>query len=339
MIPFIQNSFKLKDYNTFGLDYSAEHLVIIQSENDLQMAYSQQLMPYRILGGGSNVLITGNVSGYILKCEIKGFEITYENDDIVEVEVGAGELWHALVEWSMIRNFGGLENLSLIPGTVGAAPIQNIGAYGVEQKDVFISLKAFNLDTGTIETFTNEQCQFKYRDSYFKNEGKNKYFITKVKYALSKRNHVLHTEYGDISKKLAEKNLNSVTIQDISASIMDIRRSKLPDPKEIGNAGSFFKNPVIQLKEFEKLLATYPSVPHYPGNDDCEIKISAAWLIDQLGYKGMDRDGIGVHDKQALVLVNRNNGNGNKIYELAKEIRAAVLDKYNITLEMEVNIW
>ena len=335
----IQKSIQIKDYNTFGLDYKAEYLVPIKSEEDLNLVFTQKLEPKRILGGGSNVLITGDIPGYVLKSEIKGFDKTFENHDIVEVEVGAGETWHDFVEWTMARDYGGLENLSLIPGTAGAAPIQNIGAYGVEQKDTFVSLQAFNLNTGEIETFSKEQCRFNYRDSYFKNEGKNKYFITRVKYALTKKNHILHTEYGDIKQKLAEKKLNDFSIRDISACVIDIRRSKLPDPKEIGNAGSFFKNPVIQLHAFEALKRSYPTVPHYPGPVAEEVKISAAWLIDKLGFKGLDRHGIGVHDKQALVLVNRKNGDGNRIYELAKEIKEAVLKNYNIALEMEVNIW
>lgn len=334
-----KNFFNLKAYNTFGFDYHANHLIKIYSIDNLAEVYNQSLPTHHILGGGSNILLTKNIEGYVLKCEIKGIHIEAENEQFVEVTVGAGEVWHQFVLWALSQKLGGIENLSLIPGTVGAAPIQNIGAYGVEQKEVFVSLKAFNLHTGELETFDKKACKFGYRDSFFKGEGKGAYFITHVTYRLTKTNHNIQLDYGDIRKKLDDQNIKNPSISDISDAVIYIRKSKLPDPANIGNAGSFFKNPIISRSKFESICKKFPNIPFYEGSHKDEVKIPAGWLIDQLQYKGRRNGNVGVHDKQALVLVHYGNGKGHELYDLASEIKTAVFQHYDIPLEMEVNIW
>lgn len=289
-----------------------------------------------ILGGGSNVLFTRNWLGLIAQMCIPGVEIVSESDEHVQVAAGAGENWHQLVLWAVERGFGGIENMSLIPGTVGAAPMQNIGAYGVEIKDVFHSLEAVDLKTGKIVRFYKEDCSFGYRFSIFKGEQKGNFIITKVFLTLNK-NPILNTSYGAIEQTLGEMAIDKPTIKDVSQAVINIRQSKLPDPMDIGNAGSFFKNPVIETAHYEALEALYPEIPHYKISDE-EEKIPAAWLIEKCGWKGHRRGEIGVHDKQALVLVNHGGGKGIEIRKLAMEIMRSVQKEFQIDLEPEVNM-
>lgn len=337
-INFTAN-FSLKSYNTFGLDVVSKNFIEVSDSQELKFILheiSLKKEPLLILGGGSNILFTKNFDGIVLKNGILGLEVVKENDDFVEVKVGAGEQWHGFVLWCIKQGYGGVENLSLIPGTVGAAPMQNIGAYGVEIKDVFVSLEALNLETLEFEIFNNSDCQFGYRQSVFKNIKKDKYIITDVTFKLSK-NPVLNTSYGAIKDVLDEHGVTNPSIKTVSDAVIEIRSSKLPDPSKIGNAGSFFKNPVITQSVFEKLKNNYHDIPSYLLQDGL-VKLPAAWLIEHCGWKGKRRGEIGVHDKQALVLVNHGNGHGSDIYQLAIDIQASVKNKFGIELEMEVNV-
>jgi UDP-N-acetylmuramate dehydrogenase len=334
----IKQNVNLKPHNTFNIAVQASHFISIFNENDIYSILVENYQPLYILGGGSNVLLTKDIEGYLIKNEIKGIDIIDEDENTVLVEVGAGEQWHNFVMWSVSHQLGGLENLSLIPGSVGAAPIQNIGAYGVEQEYAFHSLSAIHLETGVRRSFFKHQCQFGYRESIFKNELKNQYIITKVKYLLKKTNHILNLDYGTIKEVLAKKNITIPTIQDVSDAVIEIRKSKLPDPKEIGNSGSFFKNPIISKTHYESLLENYETMPNYPVDSD-NVKVPAGWLVEAIGFKGYVRGQIGVHKDQALVLVNYGNGQGHEIRALAWEIIEKVQDTFGIQLEPEVNIW
>jgi UDP-N-acetylmuramate dehydrogenase len=334
----INHHFSLKSYNTFGLDHSAKGFIRISNENDLYEVLVAELSPLKIIGGGSNILLTTDQESYILHNEIKGIEIIDEDDENVLVQVGAGEQWHTFVLWTLSHHLSGLENLSLIPGSVGAAPMQNIGAYGVEQESCFHSLSAIHLVDGVKQTFFKHQCKFGYRESIFKAELKDQYFITHVRYILQKSSHNLHLEYGAIKDQLEAHQVTDPTINDVSEAVIAIRRSKLPDPKVIGNAGSFFKNPSISVKQYQSLKESYPTMPHYP-IDVATVKVPAGWLIEQAGYKGLRRNNIGVHALQALVLVNYGEGDGKEIYELALEIKTKVKEQFNIDIHPEVNIW
>ena len=289
-----------------------------------------------VLGGGSNVLFTRNWLGLVAHMCIHGVEVVSESEDLVQVSVGAGENWHQLVQWAVENGYGGIENLSLIPGTVGAAPMQNIGAYGVELKDVFHSLEAMDLKTGKVVRFFKEDCSFGYRYSIFKGEQKGKFVITRVNLTLSKQPEV-NTTYGAILQTLQEMNVSQPSIRDVSEAVIQIRQSKLPDPLEIGNAGSFFKNPVIEKAHYEALEALHPQIPHYTVSDD-EEKIPAGWLIEKCGWKGYREGEIGVHDKQALVLVNHGMARGMDIRKLAMAIMRSVKKEFQIDLEPEVNM-
>jgi UDP-N-acetylmuramate dehydrogenase len=328
----------LRKFNTFGLDASSKGIIAINSEQDLFDFLVQGLLPAKILGGGSNILLTQDLDAYILKNNIKGIEVVDEDADQVIVKVGAGESWHQFVLWALSHNLGGLENLSLIPGSVGAAPMQNIGAYGVEQESIFHSLNAIHLETGVRKTFFKSECKFGYRESVFKNELYGQFFITHVSYILSKRNHVLHLEYGAIKDVLLNNNITEPSIRDISDAVIEIRQSKLPDPKKIGNAGSFFKNPVIHLSQYQDLKIKYPDMPSYPV-DLQTVKVPAGWLIEQAGMKGFTIGSIGVHKLQALVLVNYGGGKGKNLWQLALDVQSKVRDKFNIIIHPEVNIW
>lgn len=328
----------LKAYNTFGLDATSKGIISINNEQDLFEYLVQGLSPSKILGGGSNILVTQDIDAYILKNNIKGIEIIDEDDDQVIVKVGAGESWHQFVLWALSHHLGGVENLSLIPGSVGAAPMQNIGAYGVEQEAFFHSLNAIDMIHGIRKTFFKNECHFGYRESIFKNELKDQYFITHVTYILSKRNHHLHIEYGAIKEVLAKNEISTPTIRDVSDAVIEIRQSKLPDPKRIGNAGSFFKNPVIPISQYLDLKSRFPEIPSYPV-DELLIKVPAGWLIEQAGMKGYTKGQIGVHKLQALVLVNYGGGQGNDLWQLALDVQSKVLEKFNITIHPEVNIW
>lgn len=290
-----------------------------------------------ILGGGSNVLLTRDVDGFVLRMNIRGKEIISENNQHVLVRVGAGENWHEFVMHALDQGWGGIENLSLIPGTVGAAPMQNIGAYGIEVESVFDHLRAVNRNDGSVRTFNKEECAFGYRESVFKTTLKNQYIICDVTLRLNKPPHALNTSYGAIQQVLSERNIDNPTIRDVSEAVISIRRSKLPDPAEIGNSGSFFKNPVIPLARYRDLQTEYPEIPGYKVSDN-SVKVPAGWLIEQCGWKGHVRDNIGVHKNQALVLVNYGGGKGEDIKKLAQDIQKSVTDRFGIGLKPEVNI-
>ncbi len=333
----MKKQFSLKSYNTFGIDITAEYFYSINSIKELFELLKTKPSKIFVLGGGSNLLFTKNIKGIVLHINIKGIEIYNKNNSLTRVRAYAGENWHEFVIWTIDQNLGGLENLSLIPGNVGTAPIQNIGAYGVELKDTFVSCEAINLETLKVENFNKIDCKFGYRSSIFKTEKKNKYIIISVTFELKNKNHKLKTSYGDIKKQLDKNHIMSPTIKDVSDSVIYIRKSKLPDPNKLGNAGSFFKNPVINNKEFRQILEQFPNIPHYIVSDD-KIKIPAAWLIEKAGFKGKKFKTHGVHDKQALVLVNYGMATGSEILELSKLIQDSVDIIFGINLEREVNI-
>ena len=329
----------LLPYNTFGFDVQGYELIKIENKEQLEKLYAEDFFksPFRVISGGSNLLLTQNIQEPILLVRIPGIEKNQETDEYVYVEFGAGENWHQCVLYCVENEWHGIENMSLIPGCIGAAPIQNIGAYGTELKDVFESLKAFNIETGNIENFNLDQCQFGYRDSYFKHQGKGKYIITSVVLRLSKIAKI-NTQYGDIQNTLNQKNILNPTIKDVSNAVIEIRKSKLPDPAILGNSGSFFKNPVIEKSLAEKIQSTHPDLKIFPATGSM-VKIPAAWLIEKSGWKGHKRSHVGVHEKQALVLVHYGGGTGAEIQQLATEIQTDVANKFGVHLEFEVNIW
>ena len=334
----IQQNVSLKPYNTFGLEAKARFFVEVQSVEELKSILQNpdyQSVDKLFLGGGSNILLTKNYEGLVVKINLKGINKVFEDDAHIHIQAGAGESWHELVMYCVENQYAGMENLSLIPGTVGAAPMQNIGAYGVEIKDIFEELQALNLKTLEIETFTLADCHFGYRESIFKHEAKGKYVITSVTFKLNKT-PVFKTSYGDIQKTLQEMNITDLSIKAVSDAVISIRKSKLPDPAEIGNSGSFFKNPEIPKVQYEELKERFENIPSYPINENT-VKVPAGWLIEQAGWKGF-RDGqIGVHARQALVLVNYGNGTGEQIKALSAKIQASVLEKFGISLSTEVN--
>lgn len=327
----------LKKYNTFGIEVITKEFASFESVAELINILDNTSSPLIILGGGSNILFTRNFEGLALKNEIKGIEVVAETDDDVFVKFGGGENWHECVVCSIKNNWAGIENLSLIPGTIGAAPMQNIGAYGVEIKEVFESLTAVNIKTKEIQKFKYEDCKFGYRESVFKNELKNEFIITDVTLKLKKRNYRLNTSYGAIGEILKANDITTPTIKDVSDAVISIRKSKLPNPDEIGNAGSFFKNPTIDKLDYEGLKLEFPTIPGYVVSEN-EIKVPAGWLIEQCGWKGTKRGNIGVHKNQALVLVNFGNGEGSDIKQLAFDIQESVAKKFGIDLTTEVNI-
>ena len=327
----------LKNLNTFGLTVHAAYYSPFESVDDLRQLLTE--LPtdeHLILGGGSNILFTQDYPGTILHNQLSGIELIDENEAHVWVKAGGGVVWHEFVLHCIEHNWGGIENLSLIPGSVGASPMQNIGAYGVEIKDVFHSLEALEIATGTLRTFDREACRFGYRESVFKRELKNQYVITSVTFKLDKT-HTLHTSYGAINDELAAMGITYPTIRDVSNAVIRIRQSKLPDPNEIGNAGSFFKNPVVPNELVEKLTQIYPSIPVYPV-DERTSKIPAGWLIEQDGWKGKRFNDFGVHAKQALVLVNYGQAKGQEIYDLSTQIIYSVRNRFGIELDREVNL-
>lgn len=335
-----QNNVALKSFNTFGFDIQAQHYQAIARAQDLQELYEAgdfHSQHWGILGGGSNITFTQDFEGLLLHNKILGKTVISETEQEILVEFGGGENWHESVLFALENGWGGLENLSLIPGTVGACPIQNIGAYGVEIKDCFHALTAFHIPTGEFHTLSNAECGFGYRDSIFKREKKGQYFITSVQFKLSK-NPVIKTQYGDIQATLDGWNIDNPTIRDISNAVIHIRQSKLPNPAEIGNCGSFFKNPVVDSHIIPALITRYPDLKTFPAGEGL-TKVPAGWLIEKAGWKGFKRNHIGVHAKQALVLVNYGGGTGAEIIALAREIQADVQQKFGIELEMEVNAW
>lgn len=336
----VRNNQNLQQYNTFGFNVSANEFLSISDTNQLQELFGSGIFKRTdvgILGGGSNITFTKNFSGLLLKNEILGKTLIQESVDDAVIEFGGGESWHGTVLHALSLNLGGIENLSLIPGTVGASPIQNIGAYGVELKDVFHSLSAFHLATGEIHHFDAKSCRFGYRDSVFKREKKGQYFIVSVQLKLSK-NAEIKTQYGDIQATLDGWGVKKPSIHDISKAVIFIRESKLPNPTEIGNCGSFFKNPVVSSDIIPALQSQYPDIKTFPAGAGF-TKVPAGWLIEKAGWKGFRRGDVGVHVKQALVLVNYGNGTGQQVMELAHEIQADILTKFGIELEMEVNAW
>ena len=339
----IQQNISLKPYNTFGIDVSASRFVSVDNLDKLQKILTQEKDVF-LLSGGSNMLLTKDIDKLVIHINIKGISIHYENESEVELSVNAGEDWHEFVMWCISQNYGGIENLSLIPGNVGTSPIQNIGAYGVEVKDVITKVEGIDLNSAKKVEFSNKECNFGYRNSIFKNELKEKIVITSVRFKLTKKNHHLNTNYGAIEKELAIRKISNPTIKDISDIVINIRQAKLPDPKKIGNSGSFFKNPVISLKQFKKLQEKYPDIPFYkipPSKKEdaaYNYKIPAGWLIETAGFKGKRYGDCGIHENQALVLVNFDKASGKDIYMLAKNIQETILSIFEITLDIEVNI-
>ena len=334
----IEKDVSLRPFNTFGIDAKANRYCNIATLNDLKSVLKEQCQnSLFILGGGSNMLLTKDIEALVLHINLKGIEVVNETTENVIVKVMAGENWHEFVSWCLTHNYGGIENLSLIPGNVGTAPIQNIGAYGVELKDVFVSCEAIDIESQKVKTFTKADCKFDYRESVFKQELKGQYIITSVNFELTKSNHTLHMDYGAIKQQLEASNIIEPTIKDISNAVITIRQSKLPDPKEIGNSGSFFKNPIIPLDLFKKLQENFPEIPSYKVSDQA-IKVPAGWLIEKAGFKGKRFNDHGVHSKQALVLVNYGNANGSDIYKLSKLIQKTVKQIFDINIDTEVNI-
>lgn len=333
----VAHNVDLKPFNTFGISVKADHFSRFSSVEELRdllkQLNGQELL---ILGGGSNVLFTKDFHGTVLRNEIKGFEIIEEDQDHVIVRSGAGEVWHEFVMKCIDHGFAGLENLSLIPGSVGASPMQNIGAYGVEIKDVFHSLEAFHIETGELHTFDGPSCEFGYRESVFKRKLKGQYVIVSVSFRLSKHPQP-NTSYGAIESELQKMGVSEPTIRDVSNAVIAIRSSKLPDPKVIGNAGSFFKNPVVEQSLVDSILTNYPDAPNYPAEPG-KRKLAAGWLIETAGWKGKTIDHYGVHKLQALVLVNYGGASGDQVYDLSTAIINDIREKFGVTLEREVNI-
>jgi len=332
----IQININLKEFNTFGISVKAEMFAVFSSIEELK-----QILSFRnnkkllVLGGGSNLLLTKDFDGLVIKNEIKRFEVIEETASEVIVESGAGENWHEFVLNCIDKGFGGIENLSLIPGSVGASPMQNIGAYGVEIKDVFESLSAYHIASGEIHYFDKTKCEFGYRESIFKNKVKGEYIILSVTFRLTK-NSTINSSYGAINEQLKVMGIENPTIQELSAAVIAIRQSKLPDPKIIGNAGSFFKNPTVEIALLEQIQKNYPDIPNYPALNG--KKLAAGWLIEKAGWKGRTFDNYGVHKLQALVLVNYGNCTGQEIFDLSSQIIQDVFEKFGVLLEREVNI-
>lgn len=336
----MQENFSLKPYNTFGVDAKARYFTEVHSTEELIEAlnYSKtSTLPLLFLGGGSNILLTKDFDGLVIQLDLKGIHEDFISDNEVLVTAKSGENWHEFVIFCLNKNYGGLENLSLIPGNVGTSPMQNIGAYGTEIKDTFVSCTVLNLENLQLETFNLEQCRFEYRDSVFKQEGKGKYVILEVTFKLTKKDHHIKTEYGAIKSELENLGIENPTIQDVSKAVINIRKSKLPDPKEIGNAGSFFKNPTILLTQFEELQQKFENIPGYANGDF--VKVPAGWLIEQCGWKGKQIGNVASHTLQALVIINATGkATGQEIFDFSTEIIDSVKEKFGIELEREVNI-
>ena len=336
----IEQNVDLLPYNTFRIQAFAKYFTTIKSIDDAKALFASDIFKrekHFILGGGSNVLLTKNFDGLVVKVEILGKEIIHEDDASVTLRVGAGENWHAFVMYCVDRNYGGVENLSLIPGTVGAAPMQNIGAYGVEIKKNILGVEAVEIGTSDVRYFDTEACKFGYRESIFKQEVKDQFLISSVTLKLTKRDHIFNTTYGAIDETLKKFDVQTLSLKAISDAVIFIRSHKLPDPSRIGNAGSFFKNPSIQADLMDFIKKDYPSIPSFPSTHGL-VKIPAAWLIEQCGWKGKTFGNIGVHQHQALVLVNYGGGEGEKIWELAMKIKESVKEKFNVILQPEVNV-
>ena len=333
------HNISLKIYNTFGIDVAAETFYHLKSVTELKNVLAEyKSKDLFILGGGSNMLLTQDITTPVLHIDIKGIDVVSQTEDTIILKAAAGENWHNFVLYCIDANYGGLENMSLIPGNVGTAPIQNIGAYGAELKDSFYNCEAIHIETQESRVFSKEECEFGYRNSIFKNELKGKYIITSVSFELTKKNHQLRTRYGAIQEALDAKKIELPTIKNISEAVIVIRQSKLPDPKVLGNSGSFFKNPVVNFDTFKEFHDTFPEAPFYKVTDT-QFKIPAGWLIEQAGFKGKRDGDAGVHKDQALVLVNYGNATGKEIWALAMKVKDAVYKKFGISIAPEVNIF
>ena len=334
----ILSHFSLKKFNTFGIEAKAEQFVSVENEAQLKIVLAKHKTEKTlVLGGGSNMLLTKDIDALVIHINLKGKKIIKEDEDYVWVESKAGENWHEFVLWTIENDFGGLENMSLIPGNVGTTPVQNIGAYGAEIKDTMISCDAIKIDDQTLKQFTNSECHFGYRESVFKNEAKDQYIITAVVFKLTKRNHKINISYGDISAELTKQNKHNPTLKDVSNAVISIRQSKLPDPKVLGNSGSFFKNPLVLKTHFEKIYKKFPDIKYYEVSAT-EVKVPAGWLIEQAGFKGKRFGDAGVHVNQALVLVNYGNATGLELLNLSKIIQETIYKTYGIRIEAEVNV-
>lgn len=334
----ISHHFSLKKYNTFGIEAKAQEFVAVHSASELKSILEQNKSKKKfILGGGSNMLLTKDIEALVIHIDLKGKKIIKEDDDFVWIESQAGENWHEFVLWNIDQNFGGLENMSLIPGNVGTTPVQNIGAYGTEIKDTFISCEAMNIENMEMRTFTKEECNFGYRESIFKNEAKDQYIITAVVFKLTKHNHKINISYGDITGELAKNNIVTPGLKDVSNAVIAIRKSKLPDPAELGNSGSFFKNPILSKTEFKKIHQKFPEMRFFDISET-EVKVPAGWLIEQAGLKGKRFGDAGIHKNQALVLVNYGNATGQEILNVSKTVQDTVFNTFGIHIEAEVNI-
>lgn len=333
----VQENFSLRKYNSFGIEARAARFAAFHSMDELAELISLSTgKPSLILGGGSNILLTQDVQGLVMRNELMGIEKIDEDGEHVYIKAGAGENWHAFVLHCIASNWAGIENLSLIPGCVGASPMQNIGAYGVEIKDVFHSLTAYHVKEHTLHNFNLADCEFGYRESVFKRKHKGLFVITDVTYRLRKH-PVFNTSYGAIEEELAKMNIKELSIRAVSDAVIRIRSSKLPDPAQIGNAGSFFKNPSVPEEKFVQLQQQFPAIVGYKNNDG-SVKLAAGWLIEQCGWKGFREGDAGVHTKQALVLVNYGNAKGKEIYDLSEKVVRSVEEKFGVELEREVNI-
>jgi UDP-N-acetylmuramate dehydrogenase len=333
----IKENFSLKPYNTFGIDAKARYFSTFKNDDELsELLTNDSRLSTFILGGGSNILLTKDFDGLVLKNEVKGIELIHEDPEYVYIKAGAGENWHQFVLYCLSHNWAGLENLSLIPGNVGASPIQNIGAYGVELDDVFWNLEAFHLFDKRVHTFTKADCDFAYRNSIFKSKYKNEFAILAVTLQL-KKHPVFHTSYGAINEELEKMGVKELSIKAISQAVINIRSSKLPDPNVIHNAGSFFKNPEVSVSNYEELKMKFPDIVAYPFSK-MTVKLAAGWMIEQCGWKGYRLGDAGVHAKQALVLVNYGNASGKEIFDLSEQILQSVNKKFGVLLEREVNV-
>jgi len=334
----IKTNFSLKNYNTFGIEAKAKRFISVTNVDELRTVLVQNKSQNKfILGGGSNMLLTQDIEALVIHIDLKGKKVIKETDDFVWVESQAGENWHEFVIWTIDQNFGGLENMSLIPGNVGTTPVQNIGAYGTEIKDTFDSCQAMTIENQEMKTFSNSDCRFGYRESVFKNDAKDQYIITSVIFKLTKHNHKIDTSYGDITAELAKQNIVNPTLKDVSNAVIAIRQSKLPDPKELGNSGSFFKNPILLKTDFDKIHQKFPEMKYY-NVSETEVKIPAGWLIEQAGFKGKRFGDAGIHKNQALVLVNYGTATGQEILDVSKDIQSTIFKTFGILIEAEVNV-
>ncbi|WP_175653644.1 UDP-N-acetylmuramate dehydrogenase [Pseudomonas sp. Marseille-P9899] len=339
MSAAVQSQVSLKPFNSFGIEVTARYFAQARSDDDVRglLAYAgEHQLPVMVIGGGSNLLLTQDIPALVVRMDSSGIRLLSDDAGRVVVEAEAGEPWHPFVQWTLAHGLVGLENLSLIPGTVGAAPMQNIGAYGVEIKDVFAGLTALDRQTGELRDFSLEECDFAYRDSFFK-RNPGRWVILRVRFALG-RNAPLHLDYGPVRQRLSEHGIEQPSAQQVSDAICSIRREKLPDPAQLGNAGSFFKNPVISAELAARIRLDQPSLVAYPQADG-QVKLAAGWLIETAGWKGYRDGDAGVHQLQALVLVNHGQASGSQLHELARKIQADIFKRFGVELEMEPNLY